>query len=402
MLPSCRNRIATPYCSRGSLATLVPHVGAPYRAFGGEAWHPERMTRVNLVGPADDGLHLVVETDTGDQFDLAITDELRHAVRYARPKPSYDDADDASGALTPKEIQQRIRAGLTAAELAELTGTPVEQFEKFEPPVIAERAYVAELARTTRIGRDPSAPMLGELVVDRLAARGVNITEIVWDAWREVDELWQVAVDFGADTRTVRAQWTFDHSSRTLTAEDDEARWLTETELLDVPIPRRHLAAVPSAEDDATPLPEHRPTMPAAVEPAGGEDDEQGADGAAQVNPTESLLEDLDARRGSREAIVDDEDEDDDSEAFEGFGPASQQGNHQRSADVGFGSSMPHPAGSARRHDDPPAAPTSASVEDEADPPTRELDNVDKPSRRGRASVPSWDEIVFGARHDQG
>ncbi len=358
------------------------------------------MTRVNLVGPADDGLHLVVETDGGEQFDLAITDELRHAVRYARPKPSFDDADDSSGALTPKEIQQRIRAGLTAAELAELTGTPVEQFEKFEPPVIAERAYVAELARTTRIGRDPGAPMLGELVVDRLAARGVNIVEIVWDAWREVDEPWQVAVDFGADTRTVRAQWTFDHSSRTLTAEDDEARWLTETELLDVPIPRRHLAAVPSADDDMSPLPEHRPAMPAAVDSTVAEDDEP--DDAPPVSPTESLLEDLDARRGSREAIAEDDDEDDDSEAFEGFGPAGQQGNRQRSADVGFGSSMPHPAGSARRHDDPPAGQVSAPADDEADPPTRELDNVDKPSRRGRASVPSWDEIVFGARHDQG
>ena len=359
------------------------------------------MTRVNLVGPAEDGLHLLVETDGGEQYSLAITDELRHAVRYSRPKPSYDDPDDGRGALTPKEIQQRIRAGLTAAELSELTGEPVEQLEKFEPPVIAERAYVAELARTTRIGRDPSAPVLGELVVDRLAGRGVNTDEIVWDAWREVDEPWQVAVDFAADTRRVRAQWTFDHSSRTLTAEDDDARWLTETELLDVPIPRRHLAAVPSAEDDVTPLPEHRPAMPVAVEAV--VDDEDNAEGgpAEQANPTESLLEDLEARRGSRETLFDEDEEgDDDGEAFEGFGPASQ-----RSAEVGFGSTMPHPAGSARRHDDQadPAAQTAPSqVSEDADPPTREVEAVDKPSRRGRASVPSWDEIVFGARHDQG
>ena len=353
------------------------------------------MTRVNLVGPAEDGLHLLVETDAGDQYSLAITDELRHAVRYARPKPSYDEADDGRGALTPKEIQQRIRAGLTAVELAELTGEPVEQLEKFEPPVIAERAYVAELARTTRIGRDPSAPVLGELVMDRLAGRGVNIDQIEWDAWREVDEPWQVAVDFMADTRRVRAQWTFDHSSRTLTAEDDDARWLTETELLDVPIPRRHLAAVPSAEDDATPLPEHRPAMPAAVEVV----DDLADDVEEEINPTESLLDGLDARRGSRETLFDD-DEDDDGEAFEGFGPAAQ-----RTAEVGFGETMPHPAGSAlrhenQRHDDP--QPAKAQATDDADPPTREVEAVDKPSRRGRASVPSWDEIVFGARHDQG
>ena len=139
------------------------------------------MTRVNLVGPAEDGLHIVVESDAGERFELAISDELRHAVRYARPRPAWDAADDPSAPLSPKEIQQRIRAGLTAAELAELTGAPRETLEKFEPPVIAERNYIAELARTTRIGRDPSAPVLGELVIDRLAGRGVDQDDIIWD-----------------------------------------------------------------------------------------------------------------------------------------------------------------------------------------------------------------------------
>jgi hypothetical protein len=341
------------------------------------------MAHVNLVGPADDGLHIVVETDAGEQYTLAITDELRHAVRYARPRPAFDAQDDSSEQLSPKEIQQRIRAGLTAAELAELTGAPRESLEKFEPPVIAERSYVAELARTTRIGRDPSAPVLGELVIDRLAGRGVDQDDIVWDAWREVDEPWHVAVDFSAGGRNVRAQWTFDHSSRTLTAEDDEARWLTETELLDVPIPRRHLSAVPAA-DDAAPLPEHRPAMPVAAE---AENELAQEDEVVEVDPTEALLDDLDARRGSREAPVDADEEEGDDELFEGFGPANQ-----RQAEVGFGQSMPHPAGSALR-------PEAAATPEPAEPATEE---IEKPARKGRASVPSWDEIVFGARHDQG
>jgi len=340
------------------------------------------MTRVNLVGPAHDGLHLVLETDAGEQYTLAITDELRHAVRYARPATPYGEEPDSSDALTPREIQQRIRAGLTAAELAELTGAPLEALEKFEPPVIAERAYVAELARTTSIGRDPSAPVLGELVIDRLASRGVAAEDIVWDAWREVDEPWQVAVDFPAGGRTVRAQWTFDHSARTLTANDDEARWLTETELLDVPIPRRHLAAVPMHDD--APLPEHRPAMPVQADAVAEEDFE-----AAEAELTEALLEDLEARRGSREAPAEPDDDAED-DLFEGFGPTNQ-----RSAEVGFGQTMPHPAGSALRGDD--EAP--AAVPDQGDPPTEELE---RPARKGRASVPSWDEIVFGARHDQG
>ena len=352
------------------------------------------MTRVNLVGPAEDGLHLVVESDSGEQFTLAITDELRHAVRYARPKPAWDAAPDEHAALTPKEIQQRIRAGLTAAELAELSGSPIEALEKFEPPVIAERAYVAELARTTRIGRDPSGPALGELVVDRLAARGVDPERIVWDAWREIEEPWQVAVDFPADDRTIRAQWTFDHTSRTLTAEDEEARWLTETELLDVPIPRRHLSAVPTVADDSAPLPPHRPAMPLA-----NPDGEAQGTLEIEEDPTEALLEDLSARRGTREAVDDLNDEGEDE--FEGFGPANQ-----RSAEVGFGQSMPHPAGTARKQDGEKPSTASGTEEPAAGvegAARAEQDTLDKPAtRRGRASVPSWDEIVFGARHDQG
>ena len=379
----------------------MPYTRAPYRAFLGFAWHADCMTRVNLVGPAEDGLHLLVETDGGEQYSLAITDELRHAVRYARPKPSYDDSDDGRDALTPKEIQQRIRAGLTAAELSELTGEPVEQLEKFEPPVIAERAYVAELARTTRIGRDPSAPVLGELVVDRLAGRGVDTDEIVWDAWREVDEPWQVAVDFAADTRRVRAQWTFDHSSRTLTAEDDDARWLTETELLDVPIPRRHLAAVPSAEDDVTPLPEHRPAMPAAVE-AVVDDDDDADDGLTKrpTPPSRSLKTSRRAVEAARRSSMKTKKTTMTARPSRDSGPP-RKGLRTlglappcRTPQVPLAVTTTRPRPSPNRH--------HRQESDDADPPTREVEAVDKPSRRGRASVPSWDEIVFGARHDQG
>lgn len=357
------------------------------------------MTRVNLIGPADDGLHLIVEADAGERFTLAITDELRHAVRYARPKAAPGSEDESTDVLSPRLIQQRIRAGLTAADLAELTGAPLEALEKYEPPVIAERAYVAELARTTRIGHDPSAPLLGELVADRLAARGVDPDAIVWDAWREVDEPWQVAVEFAGGGTTVRALWSFDHTARSLTAEDDESRWLTETELLDVPIPRRHLSAVPSGEDDGRPLPARRPAAPLG-EIGAGLEDEAAADNAepdgTETATTEALLEDLDARRGTREGVLD-FDVDDEGDDFEGFGPAARA----READVGFGASMPHPSTQGRAVGDAgaPAAPpkvTPADVTPAAPAPEA------KATRRGRASVPSWDEIVFGAKHDQG
>ncbi|WP_062295453.1 septation protein SepH [Demequina maris] len=348
------------------------------------------MTRLTLVGPSEDGLHLVVEAESGDRFELPLTDELRHAVRYTRPaRPAAQAPEEAEApTMTPREIQQRIRAGLTAAELAELTGMSLAAIEKYEGPVAAERQYIADLARETRIGRDPSAPQLGELVTDRLAARGVDPESVEWDAWREVDEPWKVAADYRVSGRGVRALWTFDHTARTVTAEDEEARWLSETELLDVPIPRRHLSAVREGGDDAArPLQATRPPAPATdALPVVTADDaaaeEISLPPVPEQSATELLLDDLELRRGTRESVAEDEE---DEEEFEGFGPARRA----REAETGFA----QPAGRARREETPAAeAPTA-----KADEPVER-----RSSKRGRASVPSWDEIVFGAKNDQG
>ena len=341
------------------------------------------MTRLTLVGPSEDGLHLVVEAESGDRYELPLTDELRHAVRYTRAaRPTVEaEQSESAATMTPREIQQRIRAGLTAAELAELSGMSVTAIEKYEGPVAAERQYIADLARETRIGRDPSAPQLGELVTDRLAARGVDPETVVWDAWREVDEPWRVAADYRVSGKGVRAQWTFDHTARTMTAEDEEARWLSETELLDVPIPRRHLSAVRDEPVEARPLQETRPPAPATDAVPVVEEPEQAE---PDDNPTELLLEDLELRRGTREAMAEPEDDDDD-EAFEGFGPAVRA----REAETGFA----HAAGRARE-----------DLEAEAEPaqPQPQAAAERRSPKRGRASVPSWDEIVFGAKNDQG
>lgn len=377
-------------------------VRAPYRAREATAWHSGAMTDANLKGLSEDGTHLLVVTEAGDEVRVAITDELRALVRHARVLTRHDDAPPSG--MTPREIQQRIRAGLNAAELSHLTGEPYDALAKFEAPVLAERAYVVELATSTRIGRDATSPTLGDLVRDRLAGRSIDPDSVVWDAWREVDEPWRVAADFPVAGRTLRALWTFDHVAKALTAEDDESTWLTETELLEAPIPRRHLSAVRAdGASGAVPL------VPAvASAPAEPFDDAIADDDADGEPDADSLLEDLAQRRGTREPLDLDEDDDEDDDHFEGFGPTrgAQQGAQSfgpssfgpgslggpapTTPAQGFASAgtarpatpttMPHPAGSARSESG--------------------ADAGDKKTRRGRASIPSWDEIVFGAKTD--
>ncbi len=375
------------------------------------------MIGASLKGLSEDGTHLLVVTDAGEEVRGAVTDELRAMVRHARI--TIRDETPAASGMPPREIQQRIRAGLSAAELAHLTGEPVEALAKFEGPVLAERAYIVELARSTRIGRDATSPTLGDLVGDRLAGRAIDPATVEWDAWREVDEPWRVAADFATAGRTVRAMWTFDHVAKALTAEDEESTWLTETELLEAPIPRRHLAAVrPDLGSAALPLVATRPAVPSTVH-------DNLAD---EVSPGDALLQELADRRGTREP-VEFGDDDDDDEAFEGFGPrgagpasassanpssanpssaspSSLNPNSQNPSSSTYSSqasrtSMPHPAGSARTNPQSggAGAPGSDSSGSGASQPGN-AESPDKRSRKGRASIPSWDEIVFGAKND--
>ncbi len=350
-----------------------------------EPWQPEAMTRLRLVGPSDDGQHLIVATPDDQQFVLPVSEDLRKAVRHARTAvQATTDPRGEGPTMSPKVIQQRIRAGLNAAELSELTGQSRELLEKYEAPVLAERTYVADLARTTRIGREGGAPVLGDLVADRLAGRGVDVSLLRWDAWREDGEPWHVCVDFPIGDRSVRAEWAFDHTARAVTALDEEARWLTETELLDVPIPKRHLASVrdqeATAREEPDALKESRPVSAlSTVSSQTGHDAPQSS---------ELFLEDLNGRRGTRDPISMDGDSHEDSD-FEGFGPAAA--SHKREAEVGFNTlpppRLPHPAGSSREESSEGTTQTPAK-------------GVKKPSKKGRASVPSWDEIVFGAKND--
>lgn len=342
------------------------------------------MTHVRLVRAAEDGQHLVLATEAGEEFSLPIDDHLRHAIRHARASAAQArPAPDASApAMSPKQIQQRIRSGLNAAELAEITGMSLAALEKFETPVLAERAYIAELARGTRVGRDGGSPPLGDLVADRLAGRGVDPATLTWDAWRHEGEAWHVCVDFRVDGAAMRAVWDFDHVARIVTALDEQSRWLTETELLDVPIPKRHLASVRDSDEGA--VVSLHPSRPATPEAATGQDDNGSS-------TTERLVDDLNGKRGTRESLDLDDDGDD------GIG------GHTRQADVGFAPSVPqssHPAGTARKR--PGQAKPGAETEQPEDEATTDTAarGVKRPAKKGRASVPSWDEIVFGAKHD--
>ncbi len=73
------------------------------------------MQDLRLVGVHDDGEHLLLSGTGGEMFQLPINE----ALRLAASRPSVRKPAGPVAALSPRDIQARIRSGATAAEVAE-------------------------------------------------------------------------------------------------------------------------------------------------------------------------------------------------------------------------------------------------------------------------------------------
>ncbi len=360
------------------------------------------MDNVELVGVHDDGEHLVLAGPDGRRFLLGIDEALRAAVRRDRARlGQLQIAID--GSLRPKEIQRRIRAGASASELAEATGLPLEHVLRYEGPVIAEREHVARRARGTVVQRTgSSATPLEDLVSQRLTARGVE-GEPAWDAWREDTGSWVVQVAFSAGGRDRAARWRYDVSGAHLEPMEDEARWLTaRTEQESGPLGARRLSAVKVQEKvyDVEADGGVRPSARVAAEQAPPRD------------RTVDLLDALRGRRGKRQPVLESEEVPEqgdlvdelleEADAPPAAHPPSSRPQEATDAEI---LSLPEPHAGEPGPEPEPDGPDAgdeaggeAAGEDEADRPGSRRTRTR--ARPRRASVPSWDDIVFGSKKD--
>lgn len=186
------------------------------------------MHDLRLVGVHEDGEHLLLTDADGQRFSLPVDEALRAAVRRDRAHLGQLQIE-IEGGLRPRDVQARIRAGASAEEVAAVAGWTVEKVRRYEGPVLAERAHVADLARTVRVRQRGTEPVtLGALVARRLAGRGVDPERVGWDAWRADSGPWTVVAGFVAGGREREARWHLDLAAMSVVAADDEARWLSE------------------------------------------------------------------------------------------------------------------------------------------------------------------------------
>ncbi|MEU4129783.1 septation protein SepH [Streptomyces wuyuanensis] len=338
------------------------------------------MPELRVVAVSNDGTRLVLKAADSTEYTLPIDERLRAAVRNDRARLGQIEIEVESH-LRPRDIQARIRAGASAEEVAQLAGIPVERVRRFEGPVLAERAFMAERARKTPVRRpgENTGPQLGEAVQERLLLRGAEKDTVQWDSWRRDDGTWEVLLVYRVAGEPHSASWTYDPPRRLVQAVDDEARALIgET---DDAIGVTHEPSFPFVPRIAR-LPRDRPLdrapdRPAALPAPAPEADESERDSLT------SLLEAVPSFRGD---LVVPERPAPEAPAAE---PVQEpEAEEPPAASAGAGSAyadvlMPR---SVTGHRDRLTGTTDRQAE---------ADGV-RPGRR--AAVPSWDEIVFGTR----
>ncbi len=185
------------------------------------------MPELRVVAVSNDGTRLVLKAADSTEYTLPIDERLRAAVRNDRARLGQIEIEVESH-LRPRDIQARIRAGASAEEVAQMGGIPVERVRRFEGPVLAERAFMAERARKTPVRRqgETTGPQLGEAVAERLLLRGAEKDTVLWDSWRRDDGTWEVLLVYRVAGEPHSASWTYDPPRRLVQAVDDEARSL--------------------------------------------------------------------------------------------------------------------------------------------------------------------------------
>jgi hypothetical protein len=344
------------------------------------------MVELELVGLSEDGSQLVLADAAGGEFAVPLDDRLRAVARGDRGRPRQLETSMES-ALRPRDIQARIRAGESPEAVAEIAQVPVDRIMGYAVPVMAERGHIADRAQRCAVRRkhaEGPGRLLGEAVAESLRAAHVDPATCQWDAWRREDGRWNVVARYRGDDGERTGTFAYDALNRYAVATDDDGRRLVGERVQEdeqapgKPRSGRRLSAVAS-EYDAMLFDDDTAGL-TAVADALGENEPRRPVAAASEVPRSRSRDDQTARTARA---------DEDVEDVEGTGRDDEQVDGQVEV------ALPDEAPAARTAtgEEAPRQGTSRPAEQRKQQPKPE-----KRGRkgRGRASVPSWDEIMFG------
>jgi len=338
-----------------------------------------------------DGEYVIFETKDG-KFRVVIDDALRNAVRRGAAVNVLEQP------ITPRDIQERIRSGQTVAEIVKATKADSTYVESFARAVFEELDHIVASARSIRIS--VTSDKFNEIIdaefgaVIEARAEAAGASNLVWSSKRPAGSPWFVSLAFERGGQSQVATWSFEPRKFLLSPENQTAAQLGANDLSnDGPIPRlRPLAeSTPVAEAPVAPQKTEKidrviPLVRTETAPTAIVTTPDIAEPPTQSNSlaelfggtaaTTDLLDVLAKKRASAE------------QASSQAAAAIEEMTEAVDEDPGFEESQ-------LTADEANTEPVTlvAHVE-ESEPKTGSIEAI----RKGRASIPSWDEIVFGTK----
>jgi hypothetical protein len=254
------------------------------------------MSELRLTGKNPEGTHLTLTNPIGEEFTIRISDTLRATVN--QPRLSAVVASDDVETMSVKEIQRRLRAGETMDAIARDGHISVEKVERFAGPILQERVYILDQAFAVVLRKESARDQetFQDVVISRLAPMGVDSDSLSWNTWRIDDGTWTIDLAYPNRDGHGSATWNFDLNRRSITATNENARWMLGQE----PAPRVQTPGLVHAEPthpsrivDSIPDPEpvrETPRLVAIRETPREEDRAEGISGRAKVPSWDEIM----------------------------------------------------------------------------------------------------------------
>ncbi len=317
------------------------------------------MEDIQLTG--NDGDYLVLETTAGEKFRLINDESLQAATKKLR-------SSSTASTMSPREMQDAVRDGMSIDEIVATSGATFEFVEKFAAPVISELAHIIETAKTLRLPNlsEGLSIEFGEFVASRLA--GLAATNVIWSTKRTDFNVWHISVAYNIKESKQVAVWSFDPKRLLLSPENEKAVNLGKRENASAAFLGGLLAeasAAPATNETVKlslveSAPEAKILPPASVEiddEAHITSDPQIVEEApnAPLSATADLLQALRRKRADNATI-----------------------EQSETAPIEIVQLPLHATAQIEKHDESEPAP-----------------------KKGRTSMPSWDQIVFGTKTEE-
>lgn len=323
------------------------------------------MEDIRLSG--NDGDYLTLETADGEQYRLINDESLQAAVKKSR-------SDAVSSSLSPRELQEAVRNGATLEELVETSGASFDFVEKFAAPVIAELEHIIESAKTLRLPSlgEGSGLEFGEFVQSKLAA--LNATDIKWSTKRTDFNVWHISVSYQANGSATVAVWSFDPRKLVLSPENERAINLGKRENA----PAAFLGGLVADTSTPTVAAVETTKLSLVTDPA-----------------TTSISDEVSSTISEPSVDV--------AEQALTESPANEDAPLSATADLLQALRKKRAeASSEAQHQTMPIEIIAEMADESASAgPVQGSDSQEQAPKKGRPSMPSWDQIVFGTKTDE-